>query len=193
MFTASATDADIPANALSFSLDAGAPAGASINSVTGAFMWTPTTAQAGVHSITVRVSDNGVPSLSAAETITVTVQYSTCLLYDPNKSHKKGSTIPIKLYLCDAAGNNISSPGAVLNAMGVVKVDPSAASAVVDDSGNANPDFNFRYDAGLGVGGGYIFNLSTKTAGYSTGTWRVVFTVNGVAAPLLYYAQFDIK
>jgi uncharacterized protein (UPF0179 family) len=192
-FTASATDADIPANALSFSLGAGAPVGASINSATGAFTWTPTAAQAGVHSITVRVTDNGVPPMFDEETITVTVQYSTCLLYDVTKSHKKGSTIPIKLFLCDVAGNNVSSPGTVVNATGVVKLDPSASSAVVDDSGNANPDFNFRYDAGLGVGGGYIFNLSTKTAGYSTGTWRVVFTVNGVAAPLFYYAQFDIK
>jgi uncharacterized protein (UPF0179 family) len=191
-FTASATDPDLPANALSLSLDAGAPAGASINSATGAFTWTPTAAQAGVHSITVRVSDNGVPSLSDAETITVTVQYSVCLLYDTTKSHKKGSTVPIKLYLCNTAGNNVSSPGTVLNATAVVKVDPSASSAVVDDSGNANADFNFRYDAGLAVGGGYIFNLSTKAAGYNTGTWRVVFTVNGVAAPP-FYAQFDIK
>jgi hypothetical protein len=191
-FTASATDADIPANTLAFSLGAGAPAGASINSATGAFTWTPTAAQAGLHSITVRVTDNGAPSMYDEETITVTVQYSTCLLYDATKSHKKGSTIPIKLFLCDVAGNNVSSPGTVVNATGVVKIDPSASSAVVDDSGNANPDFNFRYDAGLGVGGGYIFNLSTKTAGYNTGTWKVVFTVNGVAAPM-YFAPFDIK
>ena len=41
-FTATATDADIPANTLTFSLDAGAPAGATINATTGAFSWTPT-------------------------------------------------------------------------------------------------------------------------------------------------------
>src|SRR5206468_3349459 len=40
-FTATATDADVPANALTFSLDAGAPAGAAINGSTGAFSWTP--------------------------------------------------------------------------------------------------------------------------------------------------------
>ena len=84
----------------------------------------------------------------------------------------------------------MSSPGTVVNATGVVKVD-SASSAVVDDSGNANPDFNFRYDAGLSAGGGYIFNLSTKTPGYNTGTWKVVFTVNGVATT--YFAPFDIR
>ena len=30
------------------------------------------------------------------------------------------------------------------------------------DAGNANPDLNFRYDATIGTGGGYIFNMSTK-------------------------------
>src|SRR5678815_1575157 len=38
-FTASATDADLPAQALAFSL-VGAPAGASIDATTGVFTWT---------------------------------------------------------------------------------------------------------------------------------------------------------
>ncbi|KUK47510.1 MAG: Uncharacterized protein XD74_1891 [Actinobacteria bacterium 66_15] len=71
-FTASATDADLPANTLTYSLGAGAPAGAAIDSATGVFTWTPTEAQGpGTYSITVTVSDGkgGVDS----ETITVTV------------------------------------------------------------------------------------------------------------------------
>jgi hypothetical protein len=56
-FTVSASDADLPAPTLSYSLAAGAPAGAAINS-SGLFTWTPTAAQLpGPHSITVRVSD----------------------------------------------------------------------------------------------------------------------------------------
>src|SRR4030095_4357935 len=43
-FTATATDPDLPAQALTFVL-VGAPAGASINSSSGAFTWTPTTSQ----------------------------------------------------------------------------------------------------------------------------------------------------
>ena len=63
-----------PANTLTFSLDAGAPAGASINPVTGVFTWTPTEAQGpGVYPITVRVTDNGQPPKSATRTFTVTV------------------------------------------------------------------------------------------------------------------------
>src|SRR5213594_3911406 len=70
-FTATATDSDIPANTLAFSLDAGAPAGATINSSTGAFSWTPSAS--GTFPVTVRVTDNGSPALSAFEAITITV------------------------------------------------------------------------------------------------------------------------
>ena len=73
-FIATATDADTPPNALSFSLQGAPPAGAAINPLTGAFTWTPTEAQGpGVYPITVRVTDNGVPNLWDEETFNVTV------------------------------------------------------------------------------------------------------------------------
>jgi len=70
-FTATATDADIPANTLTFSLGAGAPAGATINGSTGAFSWTP--GSSGSFPVTVIVTDNGTPSLNDTETITIDV------------------------------------------------------------------------------------------------------------------------
>src|SRR5262249_13940562 len=45
MLTNTATDPDLPANTLTFSLEPGAPTGASIDSATGVFSWTPTEAQ----------------------------------------------------------------------------------------------------------------------------------------------------
>ncbi len=73
-FTASATDVNLPANNLSFSLDAGAPAGATIDPSTGQFSWTPPAGTPlGIHTVTVRVSDDGVPSLNDFETINITV------------------------------------------------------------------------------------------------------------------------
>ncbi len=72
-FTATATDGDVPSNALTFSLDAGFPAGASIGSTTGAFAWTPTVGQVGANSVTVRATDNGAPALSGSQDVVITV------------------------------------------------------------------------------------------------------------------------
>jgi len=56
-FTARATDADFPANPLTYSL-VNAPTGAAIIGTTGVFSWTPTEAQGpGSYNFTVRVSD----------------------------------------------------------------------------------------------------------------------------------------
>ena len=64
-FTATATDSDFPPQTLGFSLDPGAPAGASVNANDGVFAWIPSGAQApGNYPITLRVTDNGVPPLS---------------------------------------------------------------------------------------------------------------------------------
>ena len=72
-FTASATDADIPANNLTFSLSGAVPVGASITPG-GVFTWTPNEAQGpGAFTIDVLVTDDGSPNLSDGETITITV------------------------------------------------------------------------------------------------------------------------
>jgi hypothetical protein len=72
-FTATATDPD-PGQSRTFSLDAGAPAGVTINGSTGAFAWTPAEALGpGAYPVTVRVTDNGTPPLSDFETFTITV------------------------------------------------------------------------------------------------------------------------
>ncbi len=71
-FTATASDDDLPENSLTFSLDAGAPTGANINTG-GEFTWTPAVGQIGEHTITLRVTDDGSPILSDQEEITVTV------------------------------------------------------------------------------------------------------------------------
>ncbi|MBI4658085.1 MAG: PQQ-binding-like beta-propeller repeat protein [Verrucomicrobia bacterium] len=72
---ASGSDSDLPAQKLTFSLEAGPPAGASINAGTGAFAWTPTPAQApSTNQITVRVTDDGTPALSESRTFSVLVR-----------------------------------------------------------------------------------------------------------------------
>lgn len=69
-----ATDPDLPANALTFSLPAGAPAGATVDAGSGVFAWTPPAESAGTtNAITVRVADDGAPVLSAERTFRVIV------------------------------------------------------------------------------------------------------------------------
>ncbi|MDP1602036.1 MAG: Ig domain-containing protein, partial [Legionella sp.] len=65
-------DVDLPANRLRYALDLG-PAGMAVDATTGRLTWTPGSAQVGSHPVTVSVTDDGLPALSAARSFTVTV------------------------------------------------------------------------------------------------------------------------
>ncbi len=84
IFTATASDSDIPTQTLTFTLDAGAPSGAAITPA-GVFTWTPTEIQGpGVYTVTVRVTDNGTPALDDFETIQITVnEVNAAPMLDP--------------------------------------------------------------------------------------------------------------
>jgi hypothetical protein len=71
-FTVMATDADLPAQSLTFRLES-APLGAAINPLGGQVTWTPTAQQLGTQVVTVVVADSGVPSLSTSNTFQVLV------------------------------------------------------------------------------------------------------------------------
>jgi hypothetical protein len=76
-FTATATDSDIlngKGNTLTYSL-VGAPAGAVIDPDTGVFTWTPNESNpVANYTFKVRVTDDGVPSLSDSKTVTIGVK-----------------------------------------------------------------------------------------------------------------------
>jgi hypothetical protein len=141
------------------------------------------TATVGANSFTVNAVDQvGNSSMSVGS---YSVVFNVCPLYATNTAKKSGSAYPIKLQLCDAAGTNLSSASIVVHAVSVTQVSTSTA-ATLDDTGSANPDFDFRYDPTLG---GYIFNLSTN--GYSTGTYSLNFTVG--SDPTVYSALFAVR
>jgi hypothetical protein len=119
--------------------------------------------------------------------VSYTVSYGVCPLYDEGKAHRSGSTIPIKLRLCDAGGLNLSSAAVVVTALGTERVS-NYAPGQLEDAGNANPDDNFRYTQ-LDGAGGYIFNL--KTTGFSTGTYVLIFRAGD--DPVTHAVQFQIK
>ena len=65
-------------NRLTYSLEPGAPMGATINPTNGLFTWTPSASQGPeLYSLTVRVTDNGTPPLSDLKTFQVTVNRIT--------------------------------------------------------------------------------------------------------------------
>ena len=139
------------------------------------------TSSVGSKSFTVNASDN--VGNSSNKSVSYSISYNICLLYDPTMAKKSGSTYPIKIQLCDAAGQNVSAPAIIVHAVSVT-MKSTSAPGVLDDSGNANPDLDFRYDSG-----GYMFNL--KTTGNATGTYNLNFTAG--TDPNTHSVPFEIK
>ncbi len=143
-FTASATDADLPANNLSFSLDSDAPAGAAIHSTTGEFRWTPTESQGpAVHSVTVRVTDDGTPSLYDFETINITVGeviQAPVLAAIGNKSVDEGSLLTFTASATDAdlPANNLFFSLDASAPLGAT-IDPSSGQFSWTPPGGTSP------------------------------------------------------
>jgi hypothetical protein len=144
------------------------------------------TASTGGKMFTVAAADNA--GNTASQSVSYNVTYRICALYDTAKAYKLGSTVPLKIQLCDANSVNTSAQAVVVQVSGLAKVDNTASSMVVD-AGNANPENDFRFDATLGSTGGYIYNLSTKNL--TTGTWALSFTATG--DPVSHAIQFDVR
>jgi hypothetical protein len=143
------------------------------------------TSSAGLKSFSVTAAD--AAGNTTTKTVTYFVGYGVCALYDQTKAHKSGSTIPVKLRLCGANGENLSAAGLTITALGTVRLSDFAPGEV-EDSGQANPDDDFRFTT-LDGAGGYIFNL--QTTGLTTGTYVLVFKAAG--DPLTHGVQFQIK
>ena len=115
-----ATDLDEVFNEITFSLAPGAPNGAVITT-SGVFTWTPTEAQGpGKYPITVRVTDNGSPPLSAEQTFTVAVnEVNAAPVLAPvgNRSVNEGSALNFVVPASDP--NDIPPNKLVLTATGL--------------------------------------------------------------------------
>jgi hypothetical protein len=140
-------------------------------------------AAAGVYSIVVTVTDDD--GGSGQSTLQYAAVYGINVLFDQTRAYQSGSTVPIRIGLLDANGVNVSSASVVVHAVSVVQIS-SQASTSLDDPGNSNPDFDFRYEAALGR---YVFNL--KTTGYGTGSYLLNFVVGN--SPTIYSVEFQIR
>jgi hypothetical protein len=100
-----ATDADLPAQTLTFSLGSDAPSGASL-SEGGFFFWTPGEAQGpGTNEITIIVVDFGTPSLNATQRFTVIVRevnHAPALVALPDQSLNEDESVSFNAQASDA-------------------------------------------------------------------------------------------
>ncbi|HEU5123205.1 MAG TPA: CARDB domain-containing protein [Verrucomicrobiae bacterium] len=119
MLTNVASDLDLPAQKLSFSLENGAPTGASINAKSGVLTWEPSGLQGGsTYSITVKVTDDGQPPMSASRTFSVqVVDTHPDLVFDIGTTQLlAGATAAIPLVL--STGADVTNVTMLLNVSG---------------------------------------------------------------------------
>ncbi len=136
---------------------------------------------------TFSVTAMDVAGNNATASVSYAVSYNIRALYDSSKPKQIGSTVPIKIQLVDANGNNMSAANLVVTALGVMQLS-AFTSGQVQDAGDANPDNNFRFTNFDGAGG-YIFNL--KTTGLTTGTYVLSFKAGD--DPTIHTTQFQLK
>ena len=124
-----ATDADEPAQTLTYAIDPGSPAEATFDTATGQFRWTPGESDGGAqYTITVTATDNGTPALSDFTSVTITVGEvnSAPTITDPGQQLlEMGETLSLPLEASD-----IDQPPNTLT----WSLDAGAPVAVVLDS-----------------------------------------------------------
>lgn len=106
VITNRATDADLPAQRLTYSLAPGAPAGMLLDSDTGILRWQPTSSQGGAaYRVEIVVQDNGTPPQSARQTFTVAVGDTRAdFILEIGSGHLvAGETVEVPLLLTSGA------------------------------------------------------------------------------------------
>ena len=129
----------------------------------------------GTKQFTVSATDNAGNTTTKSITYKVVYKFGGFLKpinADGSENYKLGSTIPVKFQLTDANNISVATARATLFyakvTNNVVGTTYEAISKSKDNSGNY-----FRYDDDQ-----YIFNLSTKNTGFTTGTYQITIVLD---------------
>lgn len=193
-FTVSATDPDLPMNTLAYSIlkyslngglpISGSPAGATVNSTTGLFTWTPTSIQVGSYLVTLGVTD-GVITQPVQMGVTITVSAApptvTIAATDPNASEPFGTTAANKgTFVVTRSGGSLSaalpvtlsisgtaSNGVDYNLLSTVVTIPAKANSVtitVTPTRDSLTEGTESVLVAVAAGAGYLFNANAPPA-----------------------------
>ena len=185
--TNSASDPDVPAQSFFFSLAPGAPRGAHIDRVSGVFSWTPARQFAlTTNFITVRVTDNGVPSLTAEQAFTVIVgDYLEVNLGSDIVVAGQTGSVPLVVYTTVPVTNVSFTFEATLDRLTNFTLPPPTpplAAATLQPIGNNRYQVQLRTLSGMNLAGEQIvsqlrfMSLSNRLSAF------VPLLTSGVAA-----------
>ena len=176
VFTALASDPDLPFDTLEFSLGDDALPGASIDPVSGVFTWVLAGIQGpGAYPLTVRVTDGGDPELTDEQTITVTV-HNTAPVANEDAAVADEDTQAVFNPLI----NDIDAGGDVLTISGLDTLD-TIGKVTLNPDGTLTYDPNGQFE-GLGTGDTatdrFIYSIADGDGGVDSAA--VVVTITGV-------------
>jgi len=151
--TNTASDPDVPANTLRFSLGAGAPANAAIDTASGVFTWTPTVEQApSANPITVIATDDGQPALWGQTTFTVFVGDYLTLRLGTNITYTgQWATVPVYLTTSAQLTNltfRLDLPASRFTQVALQSLVPAQATAATQGGNTPSPRFSLQALAG---------------------------------------------
>jgi|CXWL01.1.fsa_nt_gi hypothetical protein len=174
-YTVTATDIDLPAQTFTYSLIT-APAGMTINGTSGAISWTPSNAQVGNNSVTVRVTDSGTPALTGDQSFTIAVA-------NTNDAPTLGF-IPAQNAVAGAAFN-LNAVGSDIDVGDVLSY--SLTGAPVDMTINASGAISWPTP----VVGTYNITVTVTDVALATASQAFDLNVTALAAtPVVYFSTF---
>jgi subtilase family serine protease len=171
-FAITATDPDLPPQALTYSLGPGAPPGAAIDPATGVFSWQPNDVQGGTTNlITAVVTDNGVPALNATRTFKVIVRDTRAdfvvSVGSTNVLAGQGGAVPVTL----ASSLDLTNLSFVLEADArrltsflLTPLAPAISSASLAPAGSNRSELRFLTRAGTPLLGDVLLGRVDFTA-----------------------------
>lgn len=168
-FQVVASDAN-PGQTLTYSLTGTVPSGASINSTTGLFSWTPNESQGpGNYTLTVRVADNGSPSLNSTSNFSITVREVPKLIrgtvtFQALAVSPNGRAISATLLF--PGGSTISSiMNGTTNGSGFFSLDTSSPRSTYDILIKSPTYLSRRFTSRVVTGTGFDLGAFTMIAG----------------------------